>query len=364
MKKLHIVSAITDSPRFLWECRTWLFNLRENGYSDKTTLLIFQQRNFFMNDFSPEWKQLEKDFPETEFVYYKDIANITRICQIFHYIPLFRLYVLQEYFKKFPELEQKAILYVDSDIIFTKPIDLSPFLEDDINYVSWTGNPERTDNYLWQPYFDKKIEQVLPEKLEQYKKLDVLGKTAEICGTTREAVMANNENIGGAQYLLKNITSQFWTDAFNSCCEIKIYLEDINRIFMKGDTFTEKENNGLQSWCADMWAVLFNLLGKNRQIKAPRELEFAWACDKIERLEQVGILHNAGITGDSKIRVAFEKNPDGTNRFVDAPVFYKGNYDKTSPFNDKDYLQNIIDNPISNQYCSPTYVRAILKAKK
>lgn len=358
---MKVITCVTDAPRFHWETAVFLNNLKENNLISQTIILIFQQRNFFMEDFSPKWKQLEEDFPEAEFVYYKDVTNITRVCQIFHYIPLFRLYVLQEYFRKHPELEQEAILYVDSDIIFTKPLDFSKYMEDDVNYVSWTGNPERTDNYLWAPYFDAKISQVVPERLEQYKKLDILEKVASICGTTREQIVLNSPNIGGAQYLLKNINSQFWTDCFNASCEIKLYLEGINQIFMKGGSKQEKENNGFQSFCADMWAVLFTLIAKNRPIQAPKELDFAWSCDRIERLETTSILHNAGITSDAKVRVAFEKLPDGTNKFEDCPLFYKGAYNDKSPL--KEDLEELYNNPLNKQFCNNKYIAAILKTK-
>lgn len=364
MKKLKLLSCVTDSARFLWEGRVFLYNLREHGYADKTTLLIFQQRHKFMEDFSPEWKQLEEDFPETEFVYYKDIANITRICQIFHYIPLFRLYVLQEYFRKHPELEQDAILYIDSDIIFTKSIDFTPFLNDDINYVSWTGNPERTDNYLWQPYFDGKIQQVVPEKLEQYKKLDVLGKVAHICGTTREAITQNNPNIGGAQYLLKNINAQFWTDCFNRCCEVKLYLEDINRIFMVGETATEKENNGYQSFVSDMLVILFGLIARGDSILAPKELDFAWSTDLRERADECFVIHNAGIGSDTSARIAFQKNEDGTPKYETFPVFYKGKYINRHPKEDLEELIEMFNNPINQKYCNNIYLGKLLETLK
>lgn len=361
---MKIITCVTDTKRFHWETDVFLNNMQEFNLLDKTTILIFQQRNFFMEDFSPEWKELEEKYPEAEFVYYKDVANITRICTIFHYIPLFRLYVLQEYFKKHPELQEDVIVYVDSDIILTKPIDFSRYMDDDINYVSWTGNPERTDNYLWQPYFDSKVNKVVPQKLEQYKRLDVLGKVAQICGTTREEVTKNNPNIGGAQYILKNINAQFWTDCFNASCEIKLYLEDINRIFMVGDTPIEKENNGFQSFCADMWAVLFTLIAKNRPIQAPKELDFAWSCDRIERLSTTSILHNAGITSDEKIRIAFEKNPDGTNKFEDCKMFYKGGWLNKSPFDDKNYLQTLLDDEGNKKFCNNAYIASMLKTIK
>lgn len=361
---MKIITCVTDTPRFFWECRVFLNNMKEMGYIQDVALLIFQFRQHFMENFSPEWEQLEKDFPEAEFVYFKDTNNIQRIGQIFHYIPIFRLWVLEQYFKKFPELENVPILYVDSDIIFTKPIDFDQFLHDDVNYVSWTGNPERTDNYLWQPYFDNKITQVIPEKLEYYKKLDVLGEVARICGTTRGQVTLNSPNIGGAQYLLKNINAQFWTDCFNACCEIKLYLDDINKNFMKGQTWQEKSDKGLQAFCSDMWAVLFTILGKGGQIRAPKELDFAWSSDRTERLKTTCWTHNAGITSDEKIRIAFEKNEDGTNKFEDCKMFYKGAYLDKSPFDDLQYLQELSNDSGNQKFCNNIYVKAILKAVK
>lgn len=363
-KKLKILSCVTDVPRFHWETDVFLGNIQEYGLLKDVTVLIFQQRHFFMNDFSPEWKRLEDKYPEAEFVYYKDVTNITRICTIFNYIPLFRLYVLQEYFKKYPELEKETIVYLDSDIIFTKEIDWKKYTEDNVNYVSWTGNPERTDNYLWQPYFDGKIAQVRPDRLEAYKKIDVLGKVANICGTTREVVTQNNLNIGGAQYILKNINSQFWTDCFNASCEVKLYLEDVNRNYMIGDTPLEKQNNGIQAWCADMMALLFTLMKNKAEIRAPKELDFAWSTDRIERLNSVLFCHNAGVTSDAKIRVAFEKNPDGSKKEIEGPLFYKGKYNNRYPEQDLEELEAIYNNEVNKGFCNNYYLGQIIKTIK
>jgi len=52
---------------------------------------------------------------------------------------------------------------------------------------------------------------VLPDKLEAYKKIDVLCIIAtEMCGITREIAEANNVSFRSAQYLLKNIDGAFW----------------------------------------------------------------------------------------------------------------------------------------------------------
>lgn len=359
--KLNILCCVTDNIRYIWEARVLLTNLREFGHSGQLALLIFQHKTPIEKEFSSEWRELAEEFPEAKFVYYKDTQNISRSCQIFNYSSLFRLYVLQEYFKTNKHLQEEAIFYIDSDIILTKPIDFEQFLQDDINYLSWTGSPNRTDNYLWQPYFDSKRVQVVEARLPQYDKLDPLAKVAEICGTTRECITLNSPNIGGAQYLLKNIDSQFWTDCFNASCEIKLYLSGINQIFFKGDDHIQRENNGFQSWCADMWALAFCLLGKGREIRTPKELDFAWSCDRIERADTTSLCHDAGITSDAKVRVAFEKLSDGTNRFEDCPMFLKSKYDNKFPIEDLQGLKELYNNPLNKKFCNNIYLGALLK---
>ncbi len=359
--KLNILTVVSDDIKEVWETHVLLSSLVEYEYDKLTHILIFQRKERFLEEFNKGWEELEKKFPNVKFVYFKDFHNITRICQIFHYFPLFRLYVLQEYFKLHPELEQEAIFYIDADILITKPLPFDKWLEDDINYLSWTGNKERTDNYLWQPYWDGKVEQVLPERLEQWKKLDVFNKACEICSTNREEVTKNSPNIGGAQYLLKNINSQFWTDCFNSCCELKLYLENMNQLFFKGESHTERENKGIQSFCSDMWVILFQLIGKGREVKTPKELDFAWSCERKERLEDVGLLHNAGILSDAKFRVAFEKLPDGTNKQIEGKAFFKGAWLDKSPLDYKEQMLEIYNDPINKQFVNNAYVAQILK---
>lgn len=354
MKKLQIIACVTNELRYWWETAVYIHNLTELGYKNINILV------FISKGTSPliKWDELKEKFPLVNFEYYIDDKNIENIGKAFYYKPLYRLWLLQEHFKKHPELEQDAILYTDTDIIFNKYLDFSQFLLDDINYLSWTGNKERTDNYLWQPYFDNKISQVRPDKLEQYKKLDILSYLGRICNTTREQITLNNPNTGGAQYLLKNINSQFWTDCFNTCAEIKTYLSNINQTFMMGDSPIERTNNGLQDWCSDMWGVLYNLWGTECKTSCPKELEFSWSTDRIERNNEVYILHNAGITAEANCKIAFEKN------IVEGPMFYKGQYINYTPFDDLEKLNSIVNHPVSSTFANVEYIKAILKTEK
>jgi len=135
-----------------------------------------------------------------------------------------------------------------------------------------------------------------------------------LVGITREICEKNNLHSGGAQYLLKNIGSSFWEKCIGDCIMIRQYLQNVNRQFF------ENENKGYQSWCADMWAVLWNLWLREQETKIIPEMEFAWSTDNIKKLDRVTILHNAGIA---------------SNYQGDVPVFYKGLYhNNKNPFLD------------------------------
>ena len=273
----------------------WLESLKELGLSDKAIVLVYTPGFRVENK---KWKEIEKLYPEAKFAYYRDKDNeITKFLGI--YIPVLRPWLLEKYWKDHPEMSKYTVFYLDCDTVFTPKININHLIQDDVNYLS------DTNSYINARYFDSKIKDVLPSKLEEYKKIDVLGDLTKRIGISREIAEANNDHSGGAQYILKNIDADFWKDVKQDCITIRAYLMEINKHYF------ESENKGFQSWCADMWAVLWNLWKRERITRNAPELEFSWASDHIDRVEKLGIFHNAGITGDM---------------MGDTPCFYKGKY--------------------------------------
>jgi hypothetical protein len=241
-----------------------------------------------------------------------------------------------KYFRENPSATADAIFYCDCDIQFTEKFDISKFLDDDVCYLS------DTNSYINASYFDSKIKDVLPEKLEEYKKMDVLAQIASIIGISREIAEKNNDHSGGAQYLLKNVDGYFWNKVLNDCIVIRSYLMKVNKEFFAS------EDKGFQSWCADMWAVLWNLWLRNQETKVVPELDFAWAPDPIKKLETCSIYHNAGISSDYQ---------DG------VPVFYKGKYHQgANPFKDS-HMEFVYNNEKSKEKCSHFYVSKLIDLK-
>ena len=331
MKDLRFVCVQPDDTYFTWQVHLWLESLKEIGHSDKAIVLIYIPTNRPKNT---KWQQIIDLYPEAEFHFYEVEDNLNRLIGI--YIPVLRPYVLWKHFKKHPELSEKAIFYCDSDILFMKDFNVDQFLEDDVNYLS------DTNSYINAKYFDSKIHQVLPEKLEEYKGRDILAEIASVVGISREVAEANNDHSGGAQYLLKNVDAEFWSKVMNDCILIRTYLQKVNREFFKD------ENSGFQSWCADMWAVLWNLWFREQETRVVRELDFAWATDPITKLDTHTIFHNAGIVSETG------------NGY---PAFYKGKYHMgTDPTKDPN-LDMIINNEQSKKFCTWFYATKLNEIK-
>lgn len=329
MKKLKFIQACPNDSYYLWQVATWLDSLKRIGKSQDAISCIFIPKD---RNHDPKWDKLVKDFPESEFFFYKDTDNISAFLGL--YIPILRPYILSKYFQLHPELKNDAILYCDADIIFTEKFNVSHLVDDDICYLS------NTNSYINSDYFDSKIRDVLPKRLEEYKKRDILEESCKFVGISKDTVVKNKEHSGGAQYLLKNIDSAFWIKIIDDCLTIRRHLLNTNKYFF------ESEIKGFQSWTADMWAVLWNLWYRGLETKIVPEMDFAWSSDHISRLDKVGILHNAGVTGDIM---------SGT------PVFYKGRYiNGSNPFEDP-YLHRVLNDDRAKNLCNHHYLTKALE---
>lgn len=360
-KQLHFISCVEDSERFLWESAVQLFNMEKYGLDDKFRIIIFLPAYNRIKGFSPKWKKLEEWFPNTKFFYYQDDNrnSVTDLMVNYDYIPIHRLCSLERHFKEYPELEKDAIFYLDSDVIFTKDPNISQeLLDNDIIYLS------DTRTYLNERYFSSKIKDVKEELKEEYDKLDVVDKIASFAKLKKETLIENNDNTGGAQYILKNMTADFFSKCIDTCLIFRMYLQHINQKYFPGLTPQDRESKGHQSWVADMAAIQWNLWRLGYKCETPSWMDFAWATDDTSKLESTFILHNAGITSNATIRATKNlrsvKNEDGSPLMVDAPAFFKGKYANSSPFNDIEELEKIVAHETSQQYCTSIYTQEVL----
>ena len=111
---------------------------------------------------------------------------------------------------------------------------------------------------------------------------------------------------------MKNLTYYYWDRVEK---ESELLFKDVNVLNNKKKA-KDPTHHELQIWCADMWAVLWNLWKRDRKTKIIKELNFTWATEPIVKWGENSIFHNAGINN----------NKD--------KAFYKANYINKIPPND------------------------------
>lgn len=339
-----IVCVTQDENRFIWEVHALLESIKMHNpeWIPHTYIAILK----LQSQFKAKWRVLPDIYPGVKLRFYEvEIDSyLTNLMKFYHTV--FRPYLLSFLFQ---EISADKIIYLDTDVILTKHFPLEEFSKDGVCYMSSTT---RENDYMSHEYFLSKRKDVLPDKLEEYDKEDVLDNIARIGGITKQMIIDNKENTGGVQYVIdgKGIDSEFWKKVFVSSFIIRSYLMNINQRYFKGLSPQDKENNGIQSWCADLWATLYTLWHYGKKTSCPTSMDFAWATDYIEKLDRVYFFHNAGITAEEYMIIR-----DG-KKIIQAPAFYKGRFQKVTPEKDIAYLDMILQHPVSQKYCTWYYV--------
>lgn len=294
------LSAQPLDKYFVWQIEVQINNFRKFNLSDKMHVTVWYPK--VREGELTVWYELSAKYPEVKFFYYEDEGVNLKL-----YIPQLRPHILKKHFKEFPELTQEVIFYHDSDIIFNFLPDFDKLSQ---GPVCWESN---TSSYLDYDYIVRKeIQGAIPDH-------KALRKFAKIGKISTEVIKSYNGKTGGAQYILKGIDSDFWKDVEKMCIEIREAFAFTQRGSINNKYF-KSENEGFQSWCADMWAVNFSLWKRGIPSDVTDELDFSWATDSIERYRQKPIYHNAGSTGQPGIfhkAKWMNESPIGKNLSVD-----------------------------------------------
>ena len=339
------ISAQPHDLQFIWQLDVQIHNLKRLGYTEDYHILMYKPP--YHKDWNKELDDLEdkwKDSPNIKFFRYSDDEGFFNLANEIMYVSLIRPWMLMKHFELYENLENEYIFYWDSDVLLTKKVPMSfHFGMNKMALVSYTGHREGK-NYLDYDYLYSKIFQAIPEKLEQLRQIDPIAKFAECAGITKEIILKNNRGVGGAQYVLKGINYRFWEDVIETCVRLKPFMSRLNQEFFPGSTPQERENNGWQSWCADMWAVLWNLWKRDVRTDSWNKMDFAWSTDPIEKIDEVFIYHDAG---------ALSKRMELNGKKV--TMFAKGEFKKKSPLTDIKYLQHV-----DERYCSSFYAKELI----
>jgi len=102
-----------------------------------------------------------------------------------------------------------------------------------------------------------------------------------------------------------------------------------NWLLQKKDEYGESEINDIQVWTASMWSELWNAWKHGHEVVVPKEFDFLFATDPIQKWEHSYFFHNAGVIDDK------------------SGMFFKGAYFDKYPYNEE---LKIDDNKCSKKY--------------
>ena len=294
---------------YTWQVEVMINNFLEKGVHSNDIHILC---GYGKEGIAQGWNKLKEHFKDVKFFFYPD----TRFKP--SYISSIRPNILHQHWVLNPELEKETIFYHDCDVVFSKHISefLTNLESDSTCYVS------DTVSYIGANY--------VRSKGEHY-----LDNLTSIVGVNKQYVIEQEKNSGGAQYLLKNISAKFWEKVYYDC-------ENIWRVgneMIKKDKAVDPKIHEIQIWCADMWAVLWNLWFFDKQVKVTDDLSFSWATSSIADWDKHPIYHNAGVTGNNQ------------------NLFFKGAYINTLPY-------NILEESFNKNYSVYKYVEEILKTKE
>lgn len=330
------LSCQPNDVYFQWQIEVQITNFRKFNISDKMHILVWYKKEtenikrdnktgkevkrfLTTTDLEP-WKKIQKKYPEVKIFFYEDEG-----VDLWLYIPQLRPHTIKKHFKAHPELEKEVIFYHDSDIIFNYLPDFQQLVGDDVN---WQSN---TSHYLDYDYLLRK------EKQGNIPEHEAIGKLAEIGRITVDTIQSYTGKTGGAQYLLKNVDSDFWADVERICLEIrKAFSYSVPGSINK--RYFPNEATGYQSWCADMWAVNFALWSRGKVTDVTPQLDFSWATDTAKTFLEKPIFHNAGATATTH------------------GLFYKNKWIDKSPLG--------LAHPVKKDSASFYYVQAMAEVAK
>jgi hypothetical protein len=329
MRDVRFITCCPSDNYYTWQVHLWLESLKNLGKSSKATVLIYVPK---LREHNPKWQQIIDLYPEATFIFYREKPEEDINYLISLYIPIIREYLMWTYLKEYPESGNDAIFFCDSDILFMEDFNIDHLLDDDINYIS------DAVSYMGFTYLDNKYREVLPEKLEEYQSKDIVQEILNCSGVTREMAIDKQNDSGGVQYLLKNTSEKFWFKVLNDSISILLKMQEINTLYFPSQAL------GFQSWCADMWGILWNLWYFEKEVKVIPEMDFSWASDPIERVWTKPIFHNAGITGSI---------------MGDHLCFYKGKYHMGADPTKDTELDLVIENSSSQKYGTWYYAKKL-----
>ena len=334
---LIFVSAQPDEIYFHWQVEIYLYQFSKHNIIDRCYALFG-----YNGDMPSVYAQkLANKYPCIKF--YKDTREEKK------YIPSIRPNLLSQFFGEFPHLG-KNVFYHDSDIFLTKlprfdlmlnPDDMCGYLSDTISYIGYNYIRECSGRY-------KRIHNSLAD-------LDILNGMCKVLDIDPVIIRNNQNNSGGAQYLLKNIDASYWRTCEEKCEMLYGYLVEYEKKYPIG--------HHIQKWTTDMWVILWEYWRRGGKTVIHKELDFSWGTYTAKDYSLYNIFHLAGVTNQN-CKDKFHKGKFTKETVFDAYLKNPKLFNNISPNNATYLYTNVIKEYINTVYLNERKMTSITLADK
>lgn len=302
---MKFLTAQPDSDYYVWQLKVQMNNFRKLGIEKDSLILMGYNKKKGINPNALKFK----DSTTAIVLFFEDTRKNIK------YISSIRPHIIKKLYKtKYEVVDKQDIFYHDCDVLFREVPNFKELRLSDKVMMS------DTISYVGSRYIVSKGSELLDEM-------------CAVVGIDRRVVEARDRKSGGAQTFIPNIYKidyAFWN---------KIE-KDSEKLYVLMNETAHKYNpqHPIQSWTADMWAVLWNLWVIGAVTEISPELNFTWPTNNITDWDRNKIMHNAGVTANNK------------------NLFNKGEFIDKSPFEaDLSY--------VDKTFVSYKYVEEILDAK-
>ncbi len=260
---MKFIVPIPDHKYYLWQTLVQIQNFKEMGYEQDAHYPVI----YFGNEPSEIAKKIStsKDV-KCHFHFYKDERENKS------YSASMKPWLMGKYFSDFPEESKNTYAYLDSDCVYTHPIDFAPFEQDD---NTWYGS--NTEGYTGENYIREKGDGLWYEMLE-------------IAGLDPKLIEGKKGWEIGAQYYVKNCPADLWFEI-----EEKSVAGYKHMVATKDKYKPESHQYPIQAWCSEMYYTQYVAIRRGINLKVSPLMDFLWTNHNILDWYKKPFFHAAGV---------------------------------------------------------------------
>jgi MoaA/NifB/PqqE/SkfB family radical SAM enzyme len=291
MKKLRYICCQPAITYYTWQVEVLINNFKKMGVNPNYIDIVCGIENGVIPD---EWRKLMLHYNTVRFFFYND----TRVDKT--YQPSIYFNLMKQHIVARPEIQDDVLFLHDSDIVLTKPPKFDEMISGNTWYLS------NTKFYINYDYIKSKGDYVYDNM-------------CRIIGIEPLIPKLLNNNSGGAQYIVKNTTYEFWDKVEKDSINLyKWFCDNEHRHVKKNE-----HDFPIQKWTAGMWSLLWNAWLAGHETIVDERLDFGWVTGDISEVDKYSILHNAGVVADNNHVHSYSKG-----------LFYKGAFTDKLPYNE------------------------------